>query len=348
MYAKREKFRLSFLFCSTKKIYTLLYISYGDIMKRRFKKKKKFKMNRLIYILLIIVFIVLFRIYILRIKMIPSSEKFITNVLDSSNNYSYNDKNNIFDSIVSYINNNIFNSPSNILNSELNYEFKSKKDKVVNNSEVIDLMYESNKPLVYLYSSHAGEAYSTKYLEEYNILPDIIMASKMLKEKLENIGIKTIVEEEDIFEYMKKNNLNHAGSYIASRHFLEIAMKRYSSLKLYIDLHRDAASYSATYTNINDKDCAKILFVIGLENENYEGNLKVVTKLNDMISKKYPSLTRGIMKKEGAGVNGVYNQDLSSNVILIEVGGNKNNIDEVNNTLDILASIIGEYLNEEK
>ena len=52
------------------------------------------------------------------------------------------------------------------------------------------------------------------------------------------------------------------------------------------------------------------------------------------------------MKKQGYGVNGVYNQDLASNVILIEIGGHENNIDEVNNTLDLVADAIKEYLNE--
>ena len=54
------------------------------------------------------------------------------------------------------------------------------------------------------------------------------------------------------------------------------------------------------------------------------------------------------MKKQGYGVNGVYNQDLNSNVILIEMGGHENNIDEVNNTLDLVALAIGEYLNEKE
>ena len=90
------------------------------------------------------------------------------------------------------------------------------------------------------------------------------------------------------------------------------------------------------------------VFVIGLEYSTYEKNLSVANELNNIIINKYPTLTRGIMKKEGYGVNGVYNQDLSSNVILIEVGGNENNIDEINNTLDLLSEVIGEYLNEKE
>ena len=38
--------------------------------------------------------------------------------------------------------------------------------------------------------------------------------------------------------------------------------------------------------NINGKDCAKILFVIGLEYNTYQNNLKVAEKLNDIISQK--------------------------------------------------------------
>ena len=187
-----------------------------------------------------------------------------------------------------------------------------------------------------------------EYLEDYNIVPDVLMASNMLKDKLDSIGIESIVEESDILAYMKDNNLNHAGSYKASRHFLKQAIENYPSIKLFIDLHRDAASHKSTITTVDGKVCAKVLFVIGLEYKTYESNLSVATKINNIILKEYPSLTRGIMKKEGYGVNGIYNQDLASNVILIEIGGNENNIEEINNTLDLIAQVIGEYLNEEK
>ena len=52
------------------------------------------------------------------------------------------------------------------------------------------------------------------------------------------------------------------------------------------------------------------------------------------------------MKKTGMNVNGVYNQDFSPNCILIEVGGVSNNIDEVNQTMNVLAKIISKYIKE--
>ena len=43
----------------------------------------------------------------------------------------------------------------------------------------------------------------------------------------------------------------------------------------------------------------------------------------------------------------IYNQDFDPNTILIEVGGQYNYIEEVNNTLKIFADILYDYLSEE-
>ena len=67
-----------------------------------------------------------------------------------------------------------------------------------------------------------------------------------------------------------------------------------------------------------------------------------------MFNEKYPGLSRGIYKKKGAGVNGVYNQDFSPKTILIEVGGQDNTIDEVFNTCEAISTILTEYIKEDK
>ena len=91
------------------------------------------------------------------------------------------------------------------------------------------------------------------------------------------------------------------------------------------------------------------MFVVGLEHDNYEENLTLAKTLNEKIKKIAPTLSRGVLEKKGPGVNGIYNQDFNKNTILIEVGGQYNYIEEVNNTLKIMAKVIYEYLeNEEK
>lgn len=327
------------LFYSTKVIVNLLYSNNGDNMRKKFKKKRKFKYKIIIYLFCISLSIYLITFISNKMRLFASNEVIIENIL-KNNNYVYEDKDNnhIILKLYYQLKENIFNSPVNLLKNEF---------KVNKIEEKAEFMYvETPVPRIYIYNSHQGEKYSMKYLEEYNIVPDVLMASLMLKDKLENININSIVEESDILAYMKENNLNHAGSYKASRIFLNKIINNYPNMDLYIDLHRDAATHKVSTTAINDKPCAKVLFVIGLENSNYEKNLTIVTQLNNIILKKYPNLTRGIMKKEGYGVNGVYNQDLDERVILIEIGGNENNIEEINNTLDLIAEVIGEYLNE--
>ena len=103
-----------------------------------------------------------------------------------------------------------------------------------------------------------------------------------------------------------------------------------------------------TTTEINGKQYAKTIFLIGLENPNYTENLVFTEKINNLMNERYPNLSKGIYKKGGEGVNGVYNQDFSPYLILLEIGGYENNIDEVNNTLDLVSIAIKEYLNEEK
>lgn len=204
----------------------------------------------------------------------------------------------------------------------------------------------SDEPLVYIYNSHDTEEYLSSYFNVYNIKPDVKIASYYLKEKLEDLGIKTIVENQKIKDILNKNKWVYRYSYQASRIYLEEAKKSNPSLKYFIDLHRDSSRKDITTTTIEGKSYAKVMFLVGLEHDNYEANLKVASSLNEMIKLKYPSISRGIYKKKGPGVNGIYNQDFDSNCILIEVGGQYNSILEVSNTIDVLARILYEYIGE--
>ena len=90
------------------------------------------------------------------------------------------------------------------------------------------------------------------------------------------------------------------------------------------------------------------MFVIGLKHENYAPNLALANDLNERIKSFNADLTRGVMQKDNAGANGIYNQDFDPNTILIEVGGQYNYIEEVNNTLKAFANILYEYFQGEQ
>ena len=197
---------------------------------------------------------------------------------------------------------------------------------------------------VYIYNTHPSEIYSYQKLNNYNLDYNVVYAAHMFSFYLEDEGIYSIVEENDITSYMNDNNLNYYESYLASRHFLEQSIINYPDLKIFIDLHRDAAPYEATTAIIDGKKYAKVLFILGLENPSCEENRVLMNFLDNKLKEFSPSLTRGIMEKEGAGVDGVYNEDFNKNTILIEVGGLYNYIDEVDNTLKVLAKYLKEYI----
>ena len=125
---------------------------------------------------------------------------------------------------------------------------------------------------------------------------------------------------------------------------LENKKKEYGSLNYFLDIHRDSVNGNITTTEINGVKYAKVMFVLGLENENYLENKKVISEINNYLNLNYNGLSRGIYEKKGSGVNGVYNQDFNPNTILIEVGGVDNTIDEVYNTCEAISNILIKYL----
>ena len=205
----------------------------------------------------------------------------------------------------------------------------------------------TNNPIVYLYNSHQLENYSNSNLEVYGITPNVMMATYVLREKLDGLGIGSIVEDGNMSDILAQNGWNYSYSYQASRGLLLEKKKKYSSLKYFIDIHRDSVGKGASTISINNVNYAKVLFVIGLDYNGWEANYQFSLKLHDMIESKYSGLSRGIMKKTGMNVNGVYNQDVSPNCILIEVGGVENTIEEVYQTMNVLAVILSDYIKGE-
>lgn len=304
----------------------------GDAM-----KKKILKMS-LYSVIIFLIYQVCFNI-ILDFKLVKNNEEFIKYLLADANYYNLYEKKN--ENFVNKAIKKIFNDdPIELLEDSFHTQIDSTpKMKLMSNK--IEL-----KTTVYIYNTHQKEAYAGKGLKEYNITPGVLMASYLFQAKLKDQNVNAQILENDLIEYMNLNNMNHAQSYNASRIFVENALKENKDLKLVIDLHRDSLPKERSSVMINNKPCAKILFVVGKEHKNANRNLETADKLNNMIKDKYPSLTRGVLEKQGPKVNGIYNQDLSDKIILLELGGQENTVLEVLNTISLLSPIIGGYVNE--
>ena len=233
---------------------------------------------------------------------------------------------------------------------EVKKEDENKKNTIntsTNEPKAQTIFKEEYTPLVYLYNTHQTENYKYNKLSSYNIDYTVMFASYILQSYLEELNIKTIVETDSISKILNENGLNYAQSYRASRMLLEKSILKYPSLKYFIDIHRDSSSYDITTCEIDGKKYAKALFVIGLEHDNYQKNRDMALNLSNRLKELNECLSRGILEKSGKGVDGKYNQDFNEHTILIEIGGVDNEIEEVNNTLKALASILYEYIMED-
>ena len=157
-----------------------------------------------------------------------------------------------------------FTEPYNLLNMKI-AKLYNKEKKAVKEIEV--------KPLVYLYNSHQTEEYAKTTLAEYAVNPTVTINNYIMLDVFQKNNINTITEERSIREVLNLNSWNYAASYKASRIYMEDVKKEYPSLKYFIDLHRDSLKKDKTTIQIGDKSYAKIIFLIGLENANYQKNL---------------------------------------------------------------------------
>lgn len=322
-------------------------------MPRMKLKKSKFKIKYL-FLIIITYFIFSYTFYY-SFKGTTNNKLFINYLLNNGNaNYISEYKfPKIINSTMNFIFNIDFSNPISLFNENIiGYEYSEDNNIDIDNLRTISTYIEDpNKeevknPLVYIYNTHQLENYNNYNLEVYGITPNVLMASYLLKEKLNDNNIPTIVEETDITKFLTLNKWSYANSYRASRIFMLDKKNVYPSIKYYIDIHRDSVNKKISTVKINGKNYAKILFVIGLEHKEYKENLSLTNKLNSLFNDKYPGLSRGVLKKKGSNVDGIYNQDISPNVFLIEVGGVDNNINEVLNTINAISDVFSIYLDK--
>ena len=155
-------------------------------MKKRFKGKHRFRKLKVLSFILVGLASFSVTINVLRKK--------VTQELDPSNYIDY--------LLKTGFNNQISKS---ILKSPLDIENIS----LVNNEEEV----KSNEPLIYIYNTHDEEAYYNSYLNPYNIVPDVKLASYYFQERLKDLGIESVVEKRKIKDVLDKNGWNYRYSY---------------------------------------------------------------------------------------------------------------------------------------
>lgn len=196
--------------------------------------------------------------------------------------------------------------------------------------------------------THSHESYKpvvaeTKGLkatyDNYDDQTNIFAMQEMMKQYLQLNGITPSVLDFDVMAEMVNNGKKFNQAYKFVRPVLAEQLNK-QKYDLVLDLHRDSVPAKATTLVLDGESYAKVAFVVGAEHAGYKSNLTYATVLSEQLNRMVPGISRGIIKKQGDDVNGIYNQDLSPVMLLIEFGGIDNNEQELERTMAVLAQAI--------
>ena len=213
----------------------------------------------------------------------------------------------------------------------------------------------SKTPRILYYFSHPEEAYKPILAEKLGV------ATNSASHKETNITsltpaftqyftfnqIQADSLQVNVAGELQKLGLKYSASYATTRPHIQERLKN-QTYDLIIDFHRDSAKKSVTSVSNENISYARIAFVIGTKNKNYEQNLVYAQALHEQLNAMVPNISRGIMKKGEPGSNGIYNQDLAPNMILIELGGVENTEEELTRTISILSTAIAKMFSSEQ
>lgn len=199
----------------------------------------------------------------------------------------------------------------------------------------------------FIYHSHNRES----WLPELNILGgdfsdayddeiNITLLGKRMAQKLEEHGIGAVHSDKDYPTEVKDYNWNF--SYKYSLEEVQEAIASNPELEYFFDIHRDALGRDRSTVEINGVSYAQVYFVIGHRNPNWKQNEAFAAKIHERLEEQFPGISRGIWGKNHQSGHGEYNQSVSPNSILIEVGGPENTLEESYRTIDVLADVIAE------
>lgn len=193
-----------------------------------------------------------------------------------------------------------------------------------------------NEPEVLIMHTHATESYQDYPVDWYDkngstrttdLTKNTCRVGDAIQQQLEAAGIASI-HDKTLHDYPSYN-----GAYERSAETVKKYLKEYPSIKVVLDVHRDAIqpdadTMVAPVTTIGGKSSAQVMIISGCDNgsfnmPNYMENLKFSAALQRQMEADYPTLARPILFDYRK-----YNQDLTTGSILLEIGGHANTLDE--------------------
>lgn len=213
----------------------------------------------------------------------------------------------------------------------------------------------STEPQVMIVHTHTTESYEPYQRSYYDAkFPfrtrdperNMVRVGEVLAQRLAEHGI-SVLHDGTIHDYPA-----YTGAYDRSEATIRAALEEYPSIKVIIDLHRDAisnpdGSRTAPTAVINGRNAAQFMIISGCDDgrfgnmPDYPENLRLACLIQESAEQLYPGLARPILFDYRN-----YNQHISTGSLLIEVGSHANALDEATYSAELLGDSIAAALEQ--
>lgn len=208
-------------------------------------------------------------------------------------------------------------------------------------------------PQVLIMHTHATESYLPFTGDYYDTsLPtrstdnsqNMVAVGDAIAQKLTEAGIG-VLHDATQHDYPSYN-----GSYERSEVTVQNYLKQYPSIKIVLDIHRDAIISGDTVTApiavSGDQTAAQVMIISGCDSGNmgypdYMKNLSFASALQVELEEDHPGFTRPLLFDYRK-----YNQHLTTGSILIEVGSHGNTLEQAILSGEWIGESLGKLLND--
>lgn len=228
--------------------------------------------------------------------------------------------------------------------------------KIRNETDNIKLTEEMLKPEVnvntkniIIYHTHSCESYTQTEKYKYkasgnfrttDINYSVVRVGTELTKYMNHYGYK-VVHDTTLYDYPSYNE-----SYNRSLKGVAKLLEKNEDTDILFDIHRDAIGDSkyAPTVKIGDEEAAQMMFVIGSngggsEHDNWNENLKLAIKIQEIANELYPGLFKPIILRDSR-----YNQQLAKGASIIEVGATGNTMEQCLNSMKYLSKVLSGVL----
>lgn len=210
------------------------------------------------------------------------------------------------------------------------------------------------EPEVLIVHTHATECYMEEKREYYTSgdafrttdnSKNITHIGEIVAKKLTEAGIG-VIHDRTQHDYP-----SYTGSYSRSEKTIKEYLAQYPSIKIVLDIHRDSITVNENdrtrpVAEINGKRAAQVMLLMGSESgnvknfPNWKENFRLGVKFQQTMEVMYPGLARPMVL-----ASKLYNQNLTTGSMLLEVGTESNLKGEAEYTAELVGNALVSLIN---